>query len=134
MDVNGRCHCGDIQFKARVEPKRVGICHCTDCQVFSGSAFRTSVLVPGRDFQLVQGEPATYEKTAESGSVRQLLFCRRCGTHLYGTTPNRDEAIYSVRVGVLAERSDLPPAAQVWCESEVPWLARLGEVRRIPRQ
>ena len=134
MDVNGRCHCGDVQLEARIDPKRVGICHCTDCQTFSGSAFRTSVLVPERDFGLLKGDPASYEKTAESGSLRQLVFCGRCGTHLYGTTPNAEGAIYSLRVGVLAERAELPPVAQFWCQSEVPWLSRLAGIRRIPRQ
>lgn len=134
MNVDGSCHCGAIGFEAQIDPKRVGICHCTDCQVFSGSAFRTSVLVPGRNFRLLKGEPETYEKTAESGSRRQLLFCNRCGTHLYGTTPDREDPSYSVRVGVLAQRAQLNPVAQVWCRSEVPWLADLAHVRRVPTQ
>lgn len=134
MDVNGSCHCGAVQFEARIDPERVGICHCTDCQTFSGGAFRTSVLVPGDDFRLLKGIPATYEKTAESGSTRQLAFCGRCGTHVYGTTPNKDRLRYSVRVGVLAQRAQLRPVAQVWCRSEVPWLSDLAEVRRVATQ
>ena len=135
MNVDGSCHCKAIRFEAKIDPKRVGICHCTDCQIFSGSAFRTSVLVPGLDFRLVEGEPAIYEKTAESGSRRQLLFCSRCGTHLYGATPGREEQRhYSVRVGVLAQRAELKPVAQVWCRSEVPWLAALANVRRVATQ
>ena len=34
MNVTGSCHCGEIQFEATIDPKRVGICHCTDCQIF----------------------------------------------------------------------------------------------------
>jgi hypothetical protein len=134
MDVNGRCHCGDVQFEASVNPKRVGICHCADCQIFSSSAFRTSVLVPGVDFRLLTGQLTRYEKTSESGALRALLFCGRCGTHICGTSENAEGALYSLRVGVLAERDELPPVVQVWCQSEVPWLSRLAEIRRIDRQ
>jgi len=134
MHVDGSCHCGDVQFEAEIDPKRVGICHCTDCQVFSGSAFRMAVMVAGADFHLRKGEAAVYEKRAESGAQRHLAFCRRCGTHLYGFTPGDERAIYSVRIGVLAERAELSPRAQIWCRSEMPWLSGLKEVRRIATQ
>lgn len=134
MRVDGSCHCGDVRFEAEIDPKRVGICHCTDCQVFSGSAFRLSVMVAGADFQLRKGQPATYEKTAESGAQRQLIFCSRCGTHLYGATPGAEREIYSVRVGVLEQRAQLPPRAQIWCRSEMSWLPQLGDVYRIETQ
>ena len=134
MNVEGSCHCGDVRFEARVDPRRVGICHCTDCQVFSGSAFRTSVLVSDRNFRLVEGEPASYEKTAESGAARELVFCGRCGTHLYGVGSGEGGAHYSLRVGVLAQRVELPPVLQVWCQSEMPWLSRLSSLRKVERQ
>jgi hypothetical protein len=138
MQTHGACHCGAIRFKAKVDPGRVVICHCADCQVFSGAPFRTSVLVAGDAFELTQGTPAIYEKRAESGALRQLAFCRECGTHVYGTTPGNgastSTSTFSVRVGVLAERSALLPVAQVWCRSAVPWLGELATIRRIDQQ
>ena len=134
MHVDGGCYCGSIRFEAEVEPKRVGICHCTDCQMFSGSAFRTSVFVPEDDFRLLEGSPAIYQKTAESGAPRVLAFCARCGTHVWGTSDGEGPRFYSVRVGVLAQRAELPPVAQVWCRSAMPWLSDLAEVRRIETQ
>ena len=41
MDITGQCFCGAIQYEATVNEQMVGICHCRDCQIFSGSAFRT---------------------------------------------------------------------------------------------
>jgi len=134
MRVDGSCHCGDVRFEAEVEPNRVGVCHCVDCQIFSGSAFRVSALVAESDFSLLVGVPACYEKTSESGKPRHLYFCGRCGTHLYGATPLAGETFYSVRGGVLAQRAELPPAVQIWCDSEVPWLAQLPSARRVQRQ
>lgn len=134
MDVKGSCHCGNVEFDARVDPRRIGICHCADCQTFSGSAFRVSVLVSGDDFKLQKGDPSVYEKTAESGNRRKLMFCGDCGTHIYGTTEGTEKPVYSVRVGVLAERANLQPVVQVWCRSEVPWLENLSDIHRLVTQ
>jgi hypothetical protein len=133
MQVDGSCFCGDIRFEAEVAKERVGICHCTDCQTFSGSAFRTSVFVPGGDLRLLAGTPSLYEKTSERGSPRQLAFCGRCGTHLWGAAGGDAPPFYSVRVGVLAQRAELPPVVQVWCRSALPWLPALPG-RRVETQ
>ena len=37
MKIEGGCHCGYIAYEAEVDPERVLICHCTDCQTLSGS-------------------------------------------------------------------------------------------------
>ena len=46
MKIDGACHCGRISYEAEIDPADVTICHCTDCQTLSGSAFRT--VVPAR--------------------------------------------------------------------------------------
>ena len=43
IKIDGSCHCGNITYTAVVDPEKVGICHCTDCQTLSGTAFRVSV-------------------------------------------------------------------------------------------
>src|ERR1700730_6936527 len=43
MKIDGRCHCGEITFEAEVDPDALHICHCTDCQTLSGSAFRMNI-------------------------------------------------------------------------------------------
>ena len=39
MNIDGTCLCGQIQFEANVDPETTTICHCTDCQINSGTAF-----------------------------------------------------------------------------------------------
>ena len=33
MKVGGQCHCGQIAYTAEVDPAKVTICHCVDCQI-----------------------------------------------------------------------------------------------------
>jgi len=61
MKIDGRCHCGEITFEAEVDPEALRICHCTDCQTLSGSAFRANIPAPAEHFVLLSGTPKTYQ-------------------------------------------------------------------------
>ena len=74
MKIDGGCHCGYITYAAEADPERTTICHCTDCQRLSGSAFRIVVRVAGDTFKITAGEPTIYVKTAESGARRVQGF------------------------------------------------------------
>jgi hypothetical protein len=132
MKVHGSCHCGHVRFEADVDPDKVGLCHCTDCQVSTGSAFRTNVPVPGNAFTMLSGEPTIYIKTtAESGNPRAQAFCPTCGTSIYSTTPGDGrQSSYMVRVGTLRERDQLVPKVQNWFRSALPWVTGIGALRK----
>lgn len=135
MKIDGGCHCGDITFEAEADPNNVSICHCTDCQQLTGTAFRTSVRAQPGTFRIVAGEPAIYVKTAESGNKRVQAFCRRCGSPIYATAPEGAEPkIYNIRLGIVRQRNELVPKVQIWCRSEQQWLPSLGTIRKVEKQ
>jgi hypothetical protein len=127
VNVKGRCHCGAIAYEAEVDPATVGICHCTDCQMLSGSVYRVSVPAPAATFKLLSGKPRDYVKTAESGTKRVHAFCGNCGTPVYSTSISHPTS-YSLRVGALDRRAELPPQRQIWCSSSLPWSADIRNV------
>ena len=127
MKVNGSCHCGRIAYEAELDPARVGVCHCTDCQALSGSAFTVYAQVPREAFRLLRGEPKVYVKTAESGNRRAQAFCTECGSRLWAAA-EKDTPLYNLRVGTLRERAQLRPQVQLWCRSAMPWLNEIGAV------
>jgi hypothetical protein len=120
MKVDGQCQCGAIRFEAEVDPEKVSICHCTDCQQFSGSPFRGSVPAPAATFRITAGKPATYIKTAESGARRLQAFCGNCGSPIYAAAPENTPT-YNLRLGVVNQRAQLPPRKQIWTKSALDW-------------
>ena len=131
MHVDGGCHCGDIRYEARIDPTKVIICHCTDCQVLSSSAFRMVVMAEPGSFQLLSGAPTVYIKTADSGRKRAHAFCPRCGTQLYATPPgDNPERHYGLRVGSIHQRAALRPSRQLWCKSAFEWVEAIASVPR----
>ena len=133
MHVDGRCHCGNITYEAEVDPALVSICHCTDCQMLTGSAYRVSVRAPRESFRLLTGQPKTYVKTADSGAKRIHAFCPACGAPVYASAI-ADPPFYSLRVGCLQQRADLAPQKQIWCRSSLPWSEDIGDVPKLDRQ
>lgn len=125
MRIDGGCHCGRITYEADIDPEKVGVCHCTDCQTLSSSAFRVTVRAQPGTFKLLSGELKTYVKVADSGNHRALAFCPNCGTSIYsaptGDTPR--DTFFGLRVGTLAQRNHLPPKAQYWARSKQDWVS-----------
>jgi hypothetical protein len=128
MKVEGRCHCGQITFEAEINPDTVSICHCTDCQTLTGSAYRVTVQAPAAEFMLRTGTPKIYIKTAASGNQRAHGFCGDCGTPLYATDLHAPRS-YGIRVGTLKQRAELLPRRQIWCRSALSWVT---DIRDIP--
>jgi len=134
MDVTGRCHCGAISYRASIDPGQVNICHCTDCQTLTGSAYRVAVRAPAESFKLLSGTPRTYIKTADSGAKRAHSFCPDCGSPVYATALGDNPPFYSLRVGALDQRASLPPRRQIWCKSAVPWSADIKDIPGTDQQ
>jgi len=126
MNVDGKCLCGHITYKATIDPKLVAVCHCHDCQVNSGSAFGVVASVVDQDFTLLSGTLKEFAKTAESGRIRLLSFCPNCGTRIHARTLKDPTAFFGLRVGTIRQRRALRPTTQVWCGSALPWVQDLA--------
>jgi hypothetical protein len=134
MKIDGRCHCGYITYEAEVDPEKVMICNCTDCQTLSGSAFRTVAFTREGSFKLLSGNPKTYIRTGESGNKRPQGFCPECGTPIYSTTVGDDPKVYIIRVGTARQRDKLAPKVHLWFRSAQRWITDLDSIPKIEKQ
>jgi hypothetical protein len=128
MNIDGQCHCGHITYKALVEPSRVSICHCTDCQSLTGSAFRVTVLTSRENLKITAGEPKVYAKVGDNGRKRLQYFCPECGAPLFTTGEGADGDVWGIRWGSIRQRRELAPTRQLWLRSAAPWIDTLKEV------
>ena len=133
LKVHGSCHCGNVTYEALVDPARTGICHCTDCQQLTGSAYRVSVPAIEGSLQIASGQPAIYIKVGASGSRRAQAFCPKCGSPLY-TYGADSPGAFVLRVGCIAERSQLVPTKQKWCRSALSWTQDLSGMERLEKE
>jgi hypothetical protein len=135
MKIDGGCSCGAIKIEGEADPEKTQICHCTDCQTSTGTAFRVSIPVPGNTFKMT-GQPNIYVKTtADSGKPRVQAFCGNCASPIYSTTPGEGvQPSYTVRVGILRQRDQLVPRRQNWFRSARSWVLGLDAVPKNEKQ
>ena len=120
-----------VQFEADVDPATTSVCHCTDCQILTATAFRVSVRA--NTLKFTAGAPKVYTKTAESGRKREQAFCGDCGSPIYATSPGPEPKIHNIRTGVIHQRDQLAPVDQGWTHSKVAWLDGLSSLPGVPK-
>ena len=133
MKVEGQCHCGQIAYTAEVDPAKVTLCHCVDCQILSGGPYIATVAANTSTFKVTYGEIHHYVKTAESGRKRLHGLCTNCGTRLYAASVDEPRA-YSLRTGPLKQRNDLKPSRRIWCDSAQSWSVNLTGIEAVAKQ
>lgn len=133
MRIDGACHCGAIRYEAEIDPAEVSICHCSDCQALTGSAFRVTVPAEEENFRLLSGEPKIYVKTADSGRKRLQAFCGECGSPIYATSAEEGSKTYGIRVGTIRQREVVAPSRQIWRSSALSWVAPMDDLETFSR-
>jgi hypothetical protein len=130
MELSGGCLCGKVRYSANADPIFVGVCHCTNCQKGSGSAFNAVIAMPKPAVSLT-GTVSTYEGRGDTGNATYKSFCPECGS------PVAEEAaimadVVMIPIGTLDDPSAVNPAMQIYCDSAQPW-ALLGDLRRFAK-
>jgi len=133
MKIEGSCHCGAIGYQADLDAAKVGICHCTDCQSLSASAFRTIAIVSAESFEIVKGTPKHYVKVGDSGNARVQAFCADCGSGLYSCSADENPEIYNIRTGTVHQRGRLVPQFESWVQSRLAWLPDVSGTSKFDR-
>ena len=128
MKIDGQCHCGDVSFEAEIDPERVSICHCTDCQALTGSPYRVTVLASRDSVRLTGKQPKLYVKTGDNGKKRLQYFCPQCGSPVFTAGEGAAADEWGIRWGSIRQRRDLPPKRQIWRRSAAPWVDSLDRL------
>jgi len=129
--ITGGCLCGKVRYSADSEPTFVGICHCHDCQKFTGSAFAAVIALP-KSGVTVTGTLKGFTKPGDSGKPVERRFCPECGTSVM------DEGevmpgVVMIGVGTLDDPSWVKPTTQIYCASAQPWVQLGGAMKSFER-
>jgi hypothetical protein len=125
MKIEGGCLCGKVRYAADAEPVFVGICHCTDCQKETGTAFNLVVGIPQPALSL-QGALKTFSARGDSGKAVHRRFCPECGSTI-SSEPDAFPGVTIIRAGTLDDTSWVKPATEIFCDSAQSWVSLGGD-------
>jgi hypothetical protein len=130
-NITGGCLCGRIRYTITGEPERSYLCHCRNCQRYTGSAFETVIRFLTASVG-VRGELKTYDDTGDTGQKVRRRFCPNCGS---GVIAEADAlpGITIVLVGTLDDPAVFQPTLEIYCNSAQPWTLAGGDRKRFPQ-
>lgn len=129
--VTGGCLCGRVRYTLSGEPAFNGVCHCRNCQRYTGSAFEAVAVYPAAAVE-VQGELRSYQDTGDSGKAVYRRFCPNCGSGILAEADALPD-LKIVLAGTLDDPSSYTPAMEIYCSSAQPWVQLAGERGRFPK-
>jgi hypothetical protein len=122
ISVRGRCRCGRVRFVLCEEPICFYLCHCTDCQAESGSAFGQSMGVRREAIRDVEGPVHDHTIQHEGGRHRVITHCTHCLTIVWGASSEVPQ-VFGLNAGSLEDAAGLEPYGNMWTRSARPWTA-----------
>ncbi len=118
-ELQGGCLCGRVRYTISGEPAFTGICHCRNCQHFSGSGHVGFLCFPASAVT-IEGETRRYDRPGGSGRTATRFFCTTCSSAVFGRTELMSDQI-NIYAGSLDEPVRFQPALAIFTRSRPPW-------------
>ncbi|KAF5007087.1 hypothetical protein FDECE_6591 [Fusarium decemcellulare] len=124
MALTGSCMCGGIAYQSTSDAVVTALCHCIDCQKWTGGPCTSNAVVPEEAFSVTKGTPKHYDVTGASGKNNRHFFCADCGSSLYTRLDVMPGKII-IKAGGLDEGKatlDNKIAVEFYCRDRVPYI------------
>jgi hypothetical protein len=129
--LDGHCLCGKVTYSCDGEPMATLLCHCTDCQRQTGTAFSIVVGVE-RDALAITGATLKSFTTVGEDTKQEVerQFCSACGSPIV-SLPAATPDLAFIKAGTLNDRSWLEPEMEMWARSAHPYVTFDEEARGV---
>ncbi|MEC9347813.1 MAG: GFA family protein [Pseudomonadota bacterium] len=114
-ELSGGCLCGAVRYTVTGGIDKSGICHCRQCQKWTGGPFFAAFEVKASDI-VWSGSPVEWR----SSGIAVRAHCPTCGTPLYWRgDANRDR--FDIATATLDDPEAMPPTYHIWISSALTW-------------
>ncbi|EMC91285.1 hypothetical protein BAUCODRAFT_320660 [Baudoinia panamericana UAMH 10762] len=116
------CLCGSISFTVTGVDKGTVLCHCSNCQKISGSAFLHNYRFTDSTLNFTKGEDLVVkyvDSDTKSGKVLHRHFCSKCGSTLF-ILPQAFPGLSILCTGSMQDKTQ--PSFELFTENKSPWI------------
>ncbi|GAA6000315.1 hypothetical protein JCM10207_007956 [Rhodosporidiobolus poonsookiae] len=129
MTFDGKCLCGSTHITVNdLKPDNQIKCHCTDCQLTSGTSNSTNVLVDKSKVTMT-GKLGEFTSKADSGNGVTRVFCTACGCPVAHQSAAFGEgiALQTAMLGLV----DAPFTAELFVKNRWPVVAAVPDAGQV---
>ncbi len=130
--ITGGCLCGAVRHTAEADPTSATICHCRDCQKFTGSALAALVGLP-KEALTITGALKTFSSIGGSGKPILRHFCPQCGSSI-AEEPGTRPGFIILNVGTFDDPAIAKPGREIFRDDALPWLHVGGDIPRFAKR
>jgi hypothetical protein len=131
-ELKGGCLCGAVRYSAEGDLATATVCHCRDCQKFTGSAFAALLMVP-KTTLTIEGPVKTHSGVGGSGLPILRHFCSECGSSI-AEEPGTRPGMAILCVGTLDDPARATPAREIFRDDALPWVHVSGDMPRFAKR
>ena len=131
IKTTGKCLCGAVKYEVEIpeKPFYAGLCHCRDCQRYTGTAFASSLMVDKEKMKL-KGMLKFYGKETDRGTFMERGFCPECGSNVLCKSSDWDNQ-YVISAGTLDDPSVYKPKINIFTRSAHAHALDAGKLHKI---
>ncbi|BBC72982.1 conserved hypothetical protein [Altererythrobacter sp. B11] len=115
----GGCLCGALRYQLAGPSLFVSQCCCKDCQKATGTG-HTTIIGVHRSQLTMEGTPATYTNSGDTGGSVTRHFCGTCGGRLY-TSGDLPGEFIMIQAGSLDDPDLIAPESVIYTKDAVTW-------------
>jgi len=101
-----------VRYTAEADPTSATVCHCRDCQKFTGSAFAALVRV-SKEALTIEGTLKTFSSIGGSGNPILRNFCPECGSSI-AEEPGTRPGMIILNVGTFDDPTVAKPGREIF--------------------
>jgi len=120
-----------VRYTAQAEQTGAIVCHCTDCQKFTGAAFAALVPVQ-RAAMTLTGPIKTHGAVGGSGKPVLRNFCAECGSSLF-EEPQVRPGLAILFAGTLDDPKAVSPLREIFRDDALSWVHVEGDIPRFAK-
>ncbi|KAF2719002.1 hypothetical protein K431DRAFT_287177 [Polychaeton citri CBS 116435] len=120
----GSCHCGQMEWAAKLQKIEHVLCHCSTCQKLGGGPYSCNQIIPQEDLSITKGSPRVYTYKGASGKDVRCFFCGNCTSHIYHHQDAMPDKVI-VRTLLLDGGQQMPATGEIFAEGRLSWVQDL---------
>ncbi|KAK4956085.1 hypothetical protein LTR66_013398 [Elasticomyces elasticus] len=117
---NGKCHCGQTAWTAKLPEATTILCHCDTCKLLSGGSYTLNQIIPKDDVKVTQGDLKAYVYKGDSGKGVNCYYCPNCTSHAYHVKEAMPDKAVIMTV-LLDGGKDFKPVAEIYGKAKMSW-------------